>query len=52
MEYFKSFPKGREALALNKGKAKEQTALALISSSTTRQTSTRTSSTTAVASLV
>lgn len=28
MEYFKSFPKGREALALNKGKAKEQTALA------------------------
>ena len=52
MEYFKSFPKGREALALNKGKAKEQTALASTSSSTTRQTSTRTSSTTAVASLV
>ena len=25
MEYFKSFPKGREASALNKGKAKEQT---------------------------
>ena len=51
-EYFKSFPKGREALALKKEKAKEQTALALTSSSTTRQTLTRTSSRTAVASLV
>ena len=26
VEYFKSFPKGREALALKKAKAKEQTA--------------------------
>ena len=51
-EYFKSFPEGREALALKKEKAKEQTALASTSSSTTRQTLTRTSSRTAVASLV
>ena len=51
-EYFKSFPEGREALALKKEKAKEQTALASTSSSAARQTSTRTSSTTAVASLV
>ena len=51
-EYFKSFPEGREALALKKEKAKEQTALASTSSSTTRQTLTRTSSSTAVASLV
>ena len=52
-EYFKSFPEGREALALKKEKAKEQTALSTsTSSSTTRQTSTRTSNTTAVASLV
>ena len=52
-EYFKSFPEGREALALKKEKAKEQTASSTsTSSSSTRQTSTRTSGTTAVASLV
>ena len=53
VEYFKSFPEGREALALKKEKANEQTASSTsTSSSTTRQTSTRTSNTTAVASLV